>query len=172
MWLYCATFLTRENAVLPVLFYCMAFLALPVIGLGAWLALGRRRWLAGGATALGALTLLVVDVRWVIPHFRHEPYVHLWRYRHLGHSLGEIILTTVTHPLRTISGLLTGGRLVYLIAMLAPLALSPGQAVTACVFLTLYLPCLASASVLAASCSPGGAISKPTPSSRATPESR
>ena len=104
---------------------CREDAALPVIGLGAWLALGRRRWLAGGATALGALTLLVVDVRWVIPHFRYEPYVHLWRYRHLGHSLGEIILTTVTHPLRTIGGLLTGGRLVYLIAMLAPLGFLP-----------------------------------------------
>ena len=104
---------------------CREDAALPVIGLGAWLALGQRRWLAGGATALGALTLLVVDVRWVIPHFRHEPYVHLWRYRHLGYSLGEIIVTTVTHPLRTIGGHLTGGRLVYLMALLAPLGFLP-----------------------------------------------
>ena len=104
---------------------CREDAALPVIGLGAWLALGRRRWLAGAATALGALTLLVVDVRWVIPQFRHEPYVHLWRYRHLGHSLGEIILTTVTHPLHTIGGLLTGGRLVYLLAMMSPLGFLP-----------------------------------------------
>ena len=104
---------------------CREDAALPVIGLGAWLALGRRRWLAGGTTALGALALLVVDVRWVIPYFRHEPYVHLWRYRHLGYSLGEIIVTTVTHPLRTIGGLLTGGRLVYLVALLAPLGFLP-----------------------------------------------
>jgi uncharacterized membrane protein len=104
---------------------CREDAALPVMGLGAWLALGRRRWLAGGATSLGALTLLVVDVRWVIPHFRHEPYVHLWRYAHLGHSLGEIILTCVAHPLRTIGGLLTGARLVYLMAMLAPLGFLP-----------------------------------------------
>jgi uncharacterized membrane protein len=104
---------------------CREDVALPVIGLGAWLALGRRRWLAGGATALGALALLAVDIRWVIPHFRHEPYVHLWRYRHLGDSLGEIILTAVTRPLRTVGGLLTGGRLVYLMAMLAPLTFLP-----------------------------------------------
>jgi uncharacterized membrane protein len=104
---------------------CREDAALPVIGLGAWLALGQRRWLAGGTTALGALTLLVVDVRWVIPYFRHEPYVHLWRYRHLGHSLGEIILTTITHPLRTIGGHLTSGRLVYLMTLLAPLGFLP-----------------------------------------------
>ena len=104
---------------------CREDAALPVLGLGAWLALGRRRWLVGGATIVGALALLVVDIRWIIPHFRHEPYVHLWRYRHLGHSLGEIILTMVAHPLRTIGGLLTGGRLVYLMAMLAPLGFLP-----------------------------------------------
>ena len=34
---------------------CREDAALPVIGLGAWLALGRRRWLAGGATALGVV---------------------------------------------------------------------------------------------------------------------
>src|SRR5262249_19242857 len=104
---------------------CREDAALPVVGLGAWLALGQRRWLAGGATALAALMLLVIDIRWIIPHFRHEPYVHLWRYRHLGHSLPEILLTTVTQPLRTVGGLLTGGRLAYLLAMLAPLAFLP-----------------------------------------------
>ena len=104
---------------------CREDAALPVIGLGAWLALGRRRWLAGGATALGALALLAVDIRWIIPHFRHEPYVHLWRYRHLGSSLGEIFITTVTHPLRTIGELLTAGRLVYLTALLASLGFLP-----------------------------------------------
>ena len=39
--------------------------------------------------------------------------------------LPEIILTTVAHPLPTIGGLLTGGRLVYLWAMLAPLGFLP-----------------------------------------------
>jgi hypothetical protein len=39
-------------------------------GPGAWLALSRRPWLAGGAIALGALALLAVEIRWVMPHFR------------------------------------------------------------------------------------------------------
>lgn len=104
---------------------CREDAALPVMGLGAWLALSRRRRLAGGTIALGALALLAIDIRWVIPYFRHEPYVHLWRYRHLGQSLGEIILTIVTHPLRTVGGLLTGRRLVYLAALLAPLGFLP-----------------------------------------------
>jgi len=89
-------------------------------------ALGRRRWLAGVATALGAFTLLAVEVRWIIPHFRHEPYAHLGRYAALGQSLGQIVLTVVVHPFRTLGGLLTRGRLVYLVALLAPLGLLLG----------------------------------------------
>jgi uncharacterized membrane protein len=104
---------------------CREDAALPVMGLGAWVALSRRRWLAGGAIGLGALALLALEIRWVIPHFRHEPYVHLWRYAHLGQSLGEIILTLVTHPLRTVGELLTGRRLAYLMVLLAPLGFLP-----------------------------------------------
>jgi uncharacterized membrane protein len=104
---------------------CREDSALPVIGLGAWLALGRRRWLTGAATSLGAFALLATEIRWIIPHFRHEPYVHLWRYARFGHSLGEIALTILTHPLRTLSDLFTGGRVIYLAAMLAPLGFLP-----------------------------------------------
>ena len=117
----------------PRLFLCAVVLtltcredaAIPVIGLGAWLALAGRRWLAGAATSLAALGILAVEIRWVIPIFRHQPYVHLWRYERFGHSLGEIALTILTHPLRTLGGLVTGGRLVYLVAMLAPLGFLP-----------------------------------------------
>jgi uncharacterized membrane protein len=116
-WLFLAsvllTVMCREDA------------ALPVMGLGAWLALGRRRWLAGAAVAGGALALLSVELRWIIPHFRHEPYTHLWRYAALGHSLGEIAGTMFLQPVRTFSVLLTGGRLLYLVLMLAPFGFLP-----------------------------------------------
>jgi lipopolysaccharide export system permease LptF/LptG-like protein/predicted membrane protein DUF2079 len=88
----------------------------------------RRRWLAGVATALGAFALLAVEIPWIIPHFRHEPYAHLRRYAQLGESLGQIVLTVVTHPFRTLRGLLTGGRLVYVVALLAPLGFLPLRA--------------------------------------------
>ncbi len=101
---------------------CREDAAVPVIALGAWLAVARRRWVAGAATALGAFALLAVELTWVIPHFRHEPYVHLWRYARFGHSLGEIVATLLLHPIRAVGGLATGDRLVYLVAMVAPLA--------------------------------------------------
>jgi uncharacterized membrane protein len=107
------TLLSREDA------------ALPVIGLGAWMALGRRRWSPGAIAAVGALAVLALDVRFIVPAYRGEPYAHLGRYAQLGDSLGAIISTMLLHPLRTLGLVLTTDRLVYLAAMLAPLALLP-----------------------------------------------
>ena len=104
---------------------CREDAALPVIGIGAWLALRHRRWLAGAATAAGAAAVLAVDVAWVIPHFRGEPYSHLWRYQHLGRSLGDIAAAMVLRPLHVLGQVLTPDRLTYLGALLAPLAFLP-----------------------------------------------
>ena len=107
---------------------CREDAALPVIGVGAWLAVRHRRWRAGAVTAALALAVLAVDVRGVIPHFRGEPYSHLGRYAHLGRSLGEIAAALLLHPLRALGQALSGERLVYLAAMLAPLAFLPLRA--------------------------------------------
>ncbi len=108
------TLATREDA------------ALPVIGFGLWLAVGRRQWLAGAATAAVAFAVLWADTRWIIPAFRGEPYVyHLRRYAAFGGSLFDIMLTVVLHPLRVLAQVATLNRLVYALAMLAPLGLLP-----------------------------------------------
>ena len=104
---------------------CREDAALPVIGLGVWMALGRRRWAPGAIAAVGALAVLALDVRLVIPAYRGEPYSHLARYAQLGDSLGAIVTTMLLHPLRVLGTLLTVDRLVYLAAMLAPLGLLP-----------------------------------------------
>jgi len=104
---------------------CREDAALPVIGLGAWMALGRRRWVIGALAAAAALALLAVDVRWIIPAYRGEPYSHLGRYAQLGGSLTGIVVGALAHPLQTVGMLESGGRVVYLAAMLAPLAFLP-----------------------------------------------
>ncbi len=105
--------------------------ALAVIGVGLWLALGRRQWWAGAATALGAFAVLWIELRWIIPAYRGEPYSHLGRYAAFGGSLTEIIAGVMLHPLRTLGRLGIGDRAVYLLAMLAPLGflslLGPAQ---------------------------------------------
>ncbi|MBI2553834.1 MAG: DUF2079 domain-containing protein, partial [Candidatus Rokubacteria bacterium] len=57
--------------------------------------------------------------------FRGGPYPHLHRYAHLGGSLGEILLNMVLHPLRTLGFMVSGEKLTYLLALLAPLGLLP-----------------------------------------------
>jgi uncharacterized membrane protein len=107
------TLATREDA------------AIAVVGLGLWLALTRRRWMLGGVTTAGALALLIADTRWIIPYFRDAPYPHLGRFASLGHSVPEILETLVLHPWRVFATVLTTSRLVYLGALLAPLAFLP-----------------------------------------------
>lgn len=104
---------------------CREDAALAVIGLGGWLAVGRRRWWLGSATASAALAVLAVDIRWVIPWYRGAAYPHLGRYAHLGGSLGGILGGVLLHPLRTLAGVLTGHRLLYLLALLTPLGFLP-----------------------------------------------
>ena len=107
------TLATREDA------------AIPVVGLGIWLALSKRRLLWGAATAACAVALLLADTRWLMPYFRGAPYPHLGRYAHLGRSVPEIVAGVLLHPFRVLAGLLTGKRLVYLGALFAPLAFLP-----------------------------------------------
>jgi uncharacterized membrane protein len=64
-WLFAASVLltlaTREDA------------AIPVVGLGLWLAVSKRRWLWGAALAAAAFALLAADTRWLIPYSRGAP---------------------------------------------------------------------------------------------------
>jgi uncharacterized membrane protein len=104
---------------------CREDAALPVLGLGAWLCLARRRWLWGATTGALALGVLLLDVRLVIPWFRGEPYPHLARYARHGGSLGEIVAGLLLHPFRALGTLASADRVVYLAALLAPLAFLP-----------------------------------------------
>ena len=104
---------------------CREDAALPVIGLGVWMALARRRWAPGAIAAVGALAVLAIDVRFIVPAYRGEPYSHLGRYAQLGDSLGAIVATIALHPLHTLGTLITADRMLYLAAMLAPLGLLP-----------------------------------------------
>ncbi len=117
-WLFGAavalTLLTREDA------------AIPVAGLGLWVAFAGGQWIWGGLLVLGAFGLLIVETRYVLTYFRGEPYAHhLERYAHLGRTVTEIVATVLLHPLRTLGGLLTADRVLYLFVILAPLAALP-----------------------------------------------
>jgi len=116
-WLFAAcvllTLATREDA------------AIPIVGLGVWLVVSKRRVLWGAAAAACAFALLLADTRWLLPYFRGAPYAHLGRYTHLGRAVPEIVAGVLLHPFRVLAVIMTGKRLVYLGALLAPLAFLP-----------------------------------------------
>jgi uncharacterized membrane protein len=116
-WLFATsvllTLMTREDA------------AIPVVGLGLWLAVSKRHWLRGTVVAACALGLLLGETRWLMPYFRGAPYPHLGRYAHFGRSVPEIMATVLLHPFRVLAGVVTGQRLIYLGLLFAPLAVLP-----------------------------------------------
>jgi len=118
-WGWCAAALALTAA-------CREDAAIALVGFGLWAALARRRWIAGGGIAVAAVALLMFDTRVLMPYFRGEPYPHLVkRYSHLGTSLGDVLVTLVVRPWRWLPVLLHPIKLVYLGALLAPLAFLP-----------------------------------------------
>ena len=104
---------------------CREDAAIAVMGFGVWLAAARRRWWTGGAVVALAVAALFVQVAYVIPYFRGAPYHHLYRYAALGSSLSEIAATLVFKPWRWILLAFEPAKIVYLLALLAPLAFLP-----------------------------------------------
>jgi uncharacterized membrane protein len=106
---------------------CREDAAVAVVGFALWLALARGRVLVGALVALAAVALLTFDLQVLMPYFRGDGvgYHHLYRYTHLGESLGEILVSVVARPWRWLSVLFTGPKLVYALAMLAPLGFLP-----------------------------------------------
>jgi uncharacterized membrane protein len=105
---------------------CREDAAVAVVGFGIWLALARGRWAVGATVAAAAVVLLLVDLEVIMPYFRGGAgYHHLYRYAHLGESLGEILVSIGVRPWRWIGVLVTASKVVYLIALLAPLGFLP-----------------------------------------------
>jgi len=117
-WGWCAAALVLTLA-------CREDAAVAVVGFGVWLALARRRWALGAAVAAVSLLILWVDLAIVMPPYRGEPYSHLHRWRHLGDSLPDILVSLVFRPWRWIAVVATWPKLVYLLALLAPLGFLP-----------------------------------------------
>ena len=95
------------------------------VGFGVWMAVVRARWAAGAAVAIASVAVLLVDVTFVMPYFRGEPYPHLGRYAWLGGSLSQILFALVLKPWVWLPVAFAPAKLLYLAAMLAPLGFLP-----------------------------------------------
>ncbi|HET7341222.1 MAG TPA: DUF2079 domain-containing protein, partial [Methylomirabilota bacterium] len=118
-WAWCAV-------ALVLVLMCREDAAVAVVGFALWLALARGRWWLGAAVAVVALAVLVFDTRVLIPYYRGEPYTHLVkRYAHLGQSVGDVLVTLAVRPWRWLPVVAQPAKLVYLVAILAPLGFLP-----------------------------------------------
>jgi uncharacterized membrane protein len=116
---WCALFVVAAAA-------CREDAAIAVVGFAIWLAFARRRVLVGALVAIAGVLLLALDLTVLMPYFRSgAPYHHLYRYTHLGTDLGEIMLTIAFRPWRWLAVPFTVPKLVYALAMLAPLGFLP-----------------------------------------------
>ncbi|MBI2205038.1 MAG: DUF2079 domain-containing protein [Candidatus Rokubacteria bacterium] len=95
------------------------------VGFGVWMAVARARWLAGAGVAVASVAVLLIDVTFVMPYFRGAPYPHLGRYAWLGASLGQILGALVLEPWVWLPVAFAPAKLLYLVAMLAPLGFLP-----------------------------------------------
>ena len=64
---------------------CREDAAIAVVGFGIWLAVARQRWRLGAAVAAASVLLLAVDLKYLMPLFRGEPYPHLHATRTSDH---------------------------------------------------------------------------------------
>jgi uncharacterized membrane protein len=139
-------FLVRRRYWLAVATLVASFLVkeeLPLVALGfvAYLLLVRA-WAPAGVLCLASVAWFVLAVRFVIPAFGGGEYRYMSFYASLGTSEVEIVATVLTDPARTLSVLVTDGRvkLRYLLAIFGP---GLGLALAALPYAVVVLPTLA-----------------------------
>lgn len=105
---------------------CKEDMPLTVVMLGLYALLVRRRWRIGLATMAVAGAWFLIAVGLIMPHFDTRGVSPLAnRYAYLGDGPLEMAVTLVTQPGLWLSRLLTAENLVYLLKLLAPVALLP-----------------------------------------------
>jgi uncharacterized membrane protein len=110
-------------------------IGLVVAGFGLWYAISRRNLRTGGAILVVGAAVSAVAVEVVVPHFSGSASSFYSRYSDVGGTPGGILKTAVTHPIRFLGHLFSGGDLRYLMHLLVPLgglwALAPAAALAA-----------------------------------------
>ncbi len=95
---------------------------LVVAGFGAWYALARQRWWAGGAILGLGILASAAAIGLLIPHFNHGDSSFYARYGEVGGSPGGILHTAVSHPGRLLSTAFSHRGVHYVGQLVLPLA--------------------------------------------------
>ena len=102
---------------------CKEEIPLVIAGFGIWYAFAHRRPVAGAViAALGGLWAAIA-IGVVIPHYNAGAESDFYgRYSEVGGSVGGIVKTALTHPLRILDAAFSSRDLHYLLQLVAPLA--------------------------------------------------
>jgi uncharacterized membrane protein len=110
-------------------------MGLPVLGLGIWHALVRKRRLAGSLIALAGITWSIVAVYLVVGHFRADGSLYYGFYDEIGGSPQGVARTLFADPGAVVGALIEAHDVVYVVWLGLPLLflflLSPGLAAVA-----------------------------------------
>jgi len=126
--LFAIWYLDEERLLPFALFALLAALTreeVPIViaGLGIWYAIGRRRWLVGGAIAVAGVAAAAIAIQVVIPHFHHGSESSFYgRYDAVGGSASGIVKKALTDPGRLISVAFDHRGVHYLLDLLLPIA--------------------------------------------------
>jgi uncharacterized membrane protein len=137
LFLFCIWFLDTDRLLPFALCAVLAMttgelMGLPIVGLGIWYALSRRKWSAGGIIAVAGAAWTFVAVYLVVPHFAGESSIFYGFYDEVGGSPGGVIRMVFTDPGTILSALVESHDVVYVVWLGLPLLglflLSPGLA--------------------------------------------
>jgi len=124
-----AVWSARENKVwyfclsIFLILGCKEVFALTTAAMGIWLALFEKRKLYGSITFIISIVWFVIATKIIIPFFSSsvEPIDrHIYRYKHLGQSLREVVDNIIFHPKLILDNFLTVENLFYLCLLLIP----------------------------------------------------
>lgn len=108
-------------AVLLVL-SCKEAMSITAVGLGFWLWLKQKRFIAGLICIFGSIIWFLVAATYIIPNFRGGyQMAGTWHYGSIGDSLPEIALKTLTQPQLLLTRALLPDRLFYYLLLLLPI---------------------------------------------------
>lgn len=97
-WALFGLLMTKEDAPIYVILFTVIAAAM------------ERRWRLGAAISTACLTTLVINLKFLQPHFReivpmgNAFYLHFWH--EYGRTYGEIALYALTHPLKTMADII------------------------------------------------------------------
>lgn len=124
VWAFKTERYTRGAIAVIITLLCKEAMSITVVGLGFWLWLERKQFMAGLLCILASIGWFLLAAVYLIPNFRGgEQMAGTWHYGSIGDSLSGIALKVLTQPQLLLSRAILPDRLFYYLLLLLPIAI-------------------------------------------------